>query len=150
MAAAVLLAWLADLLVRACEERIPWLTKHHVISGFRLFKLSMCTALALICAIRRTTPFVFKSEWFFRLSGLCLDLMAVGTSTYLTYYACATVSSNYTLVAVSLHIRKHRCASLQASMLVNAAVSQQQNSSRTCLYHYYCCYCHCYTYTQLQ
>jgi hypothetical protein len=93
MAAAVLLAWSADLLVRACEERIPWLSKHHVISGFRLFKLSMCTALALICAIRRTTLFVYKSEWFFRLSGLCLDLMAVGTCCECITRLCTVRSS---------------------------------------------------------
>lgn len=43
--------------------------------GFRLFQLSMCTALLFMCVIRRTSPFRYHSEWFFRLSGLCLDLM---------------------------------------------------------------------------
>jgi hypothetical protein len=134
MAAAVLLAWLADLLVRAFEEHIPWLTKHHVISGFRLFKLSMCTALALICAIRRTTPFVFKSEWFFRLSGLCLDLMAVGMSSCLTKFAHVHVLSSLLAVVIKfvvvctsnkVHIRKHRCSSLVSAMLIRAAKTRQ-------------------------
>jgi len=65
MATAILIAWLIDLMVRLGEERVEWLKKHHVISGFRLFKLSMCTALALICIIRRTSSLIFKSEWFF-------------------------------------------------------------------------------------
>ncbi|KAG5189650.1 hypothetical protein JKP88DRAFT_347634 [Tribonema minus] len=77
MAAAVLAAWAIDLAVRSAEGRVAWLARHRIISGFRLFKLSMCTALALMCALRRATPLVFRSEWFFRLSGLCLDLMAV-------------------------------------------------------------------------
>lgn len=77
MATSVLFAWLVDLLVRLSEESTPFLSKHHVISGFRLFKLSMCAALALICAIRRLTLLQFKAEWFFRLSGISLDIMTV-------------------------------------------------------------------------
>eukprot|EP00903_Cladosiphon_okamuranus_P021043 g19335.t1 len=68
-------AWLLDLFIRAVENNVEWTAKHHIISGFRLFQLSMCTALLFMCVIRRTSPFRYHSEWFFRLSGLCLDLM---------------------------------------------------------------------------
>ncbi|CAM9932955.1 unnamed protein product [Pylaiella littoralis] len=68
-------AWLLDLFIRAVENHVEWTAKHHIISGFRLFQLSMCAALLFMCIIRRTSPFRYHSEWFFRLSGLCLDLM---------------------------------------------------------------------------
>ncbi|CAN0249544.1 unnamed protein product, partial [Scytosiphon promiscuus] len=68
-------AWLLDLFIRFLENRVEYTAKHHIISGFRLFQLSMCAALLFMCVIRRTSPFRYHSEWFFRLSGLCLDLM---------------------------------------------------------------------------
>ncbi|CAM9963997.1 unnamed protein product, partial [Ectocarpus sp. 4 AP-2014] len=68
-------AWLVDLFIRFLENRVEYTAKHHIISGFRLFQLSMCAALLFMCFIRRTSPFRYHSEWFFRLSGLCLDLM---------------------------------------------------------------------------
>eukprot|EP00904_Undaria_pinnatifida_P004987 jgi/Undpi1/1618/HiC_scaffold_11.g05008.m1 len=68
-------AWLLDLFIRFLENSLEYTAKHHIISGFRLFQLSMCTALLFMCVIRRSSPFRYHSEWFFRLSGLCLDLM---------------------------------------------------------------------------
>ena len=74
--ASVLVAWVIDLLIRLLEGNIDILAKHHVISGFRLFKLAMCTSYVIMTFVRRRTPFRYNPEWLFRLSGLTLDLMA--------------------------------------------------------------------------
>ncbi|CAM9266743.1 unnamed protein product, partial [Phaeothamnion confervicola] len=85
LAVAVFLAWVLDLSVRKLEEATPYTSRHHVISGFRLFKLSMCIALALMVAVRRFTSFRYRSEWFFRVSGLSLDLLATAAISGITF-----------------------------------------------------------------
>lgn len=50
---------------------------HHIVSGIRMFKLSMCSALVLMIVILQRTNVRFNREWFMRLCGLMLDMLFI-------------------------------------------------------------------------
>ncbi|CAN0370193.1 unnamed protein product [Discosporangium mesarthrocarpum] len=99
LALSVALAWAVDLAIRGAEYRVSYTAKHHIISGFRLFKLGMCVGLVAMCMIRRATLFRYNSEWFFRLSGLCLDLMATAA---ISSISTAPIPERYGAVFVAV------------------------------------------------
>ncbi len=51
--------------------------QHHLLSGVRMFKLSMCCALISMVFILQKSNIRFNRDWFMRLCGLMLDLLFI-------------------------------------------------------------------------
>lgn len=55
--------------------------KNHLLSGARLFKVSMCFAALLMVGLTRRTNLRFRRDWFMRLCGLMMDLLVIAAMT---------------------------------------------------------------------
>ena len=75
IALTVFLSFGIALLSNVFEMRMHF--THHIVSGIRMFKLSMCSALVLMTVILQRSTIRFNREWFMRLCGLMLDMLFI-------------------------------------------------------------------------
>jgi Na+/glutamate symporter len=88
IALSVFVGYLLNLSLKFVELNREFLRNHHLISGIRLFKICMLAAVCCVLLARRVTTIRFKSDWFHRLAGFSLDLMATAaiSSIRFDYY----------------------------------------------------------------
>jgi hypothetical protein len=73
----VFLSFNFGLCARFFEAEIEWFKAHRILSGIRLFEMSIVFSIVIIHYILYFTNLSFRTEWFMRLSGLMLDLTCI-------------------------------------------------------------------------
>ena len=65
--------------LKVLESSWSFLHHHSIFSAVRLFKLSMLAALVLVRLVRPRLNAPLRTDWFYRFSGICLDLLTLGS-----------------------------------------------------------------------
>jgi len=73
----VFLSFNFGLSARFFEAEIEWFKAHRILSGIRLFEMSIVFSIVIIHYLLQYTKLSFRTEWFMRLSGLMLDMTCI-------------------------------------------------------------------------
>lgn len=73
----VFLSFNFGLVARFFEAEIEWFKAHRILSGIRLFEMSIVFSIVIIHYLLLYTKLSFRTEWFMRLSGLMLDMTCI-------------------------------------------------------------------------
>jgi Na+/glutamate symporter len=73
----VFLSFNFGLSARFFEAEIEWFRAHRILSGIRLFEMSIVFSIVIIHYLLLCTKLSFRTEWFMRLSGLMLDMTCI-------------------------------------------------------------------------